>query len=50
MAEKWEYCELEIQYRGQLFAECWIYKPDGKHENKPVPKYGALMAQLGLDG
>ena len=48
--QKWEYCELEIQYRGVLFAQFWIYRPDGKHEEKPVPKYGTLMAQLGLVG
>lgn len=50
MIDKWEYCELEIQYRGVLLAECWIYKTDGNHIKVPVPKYGATMAQLGLDG
>jgi hypothetical protein len=46
----WEYCELEIQYGGQITAQCWIYDPDGKHKELPVSKYGATMAQLGRDG
>jgi hypothetical protein len=47
---KWEYCELEIQYLGIINAKFWFYKPDGKYEQKTVAKYGAFMAQLGLDG
>ena len=49
MTEKWEYCELEIQYGGIMVSEGWIYKADGEHEKMKIAKYGATMAQLGLD-
>lgn len=49
---KWEYCEVEVTIGGPItgvHGESTFFKPDGKHTEKKE-KYGALLAQLGLEG
>lgn len=48
--QKWEYCEIELYYGMGVYGKVWFYKPDGKHKEIQLEKYGAGIAQLGLDG
>ncbi len=48
--QKWEYCEIELSYDMGVSGKGWIYKPDGKHKELQFQKYGAGLAQLGLEG
>lgn len=50
MGDVWEYCEIEVTFGLSITASCWIYRPDGEHEVRTVGKFGAMIAQLGLEG
>jgi len=47
---KWEYCEIELQYGGGVWGQGWFYHTDGKHKEFEAPKYGKIIADLGLQG
>jgi hypothetical protein len=50
--QKWEYCEVEVTYRGPVegtILSGWIYRIDKKHIEFGG-EFGAVLADLGLQG